>query len=204
MPEEVTVVRKNARMHITVRGLDDGVPEERYYFTVQAPNDGYDFNGKPMAGTATVRRAGTFGPNGDFATVGTFNMIHTDTPDDAETGVGVSLYERMTVRSADRLVAAVTTDDDGMPISLPAGQLSLIHSWSVGIEDVVARFHGVGEGGDFGSRDVQGIAQARQVFCRDERLVALYVDDRVERRPGRFAVFIEGFGAAVGSAPVVG
>ena len=49
-------------------------------------------------------------------------MIHTDTPDDAETGVGVSLYERMTVRSADRLVAAVTTDDDGMPISLPAGQ----------------------------------------------------------------------------------
>lgn len=121
MPEEVTVVRKNARMHITVRGLDDGVPEERYYFTVQAPNDGYDFNGKPMAGTA-VRRAGTFGPNGDFATVGTFNMIHTDTPDDAETGVGVSLYERMTVRSADRLVAAVTTDDDGMPISLPAGQ----------------------------------------------------------------------------------
>lgn len=99
MPEEVTVVRKNARMHITVRGLDDGVPEERYYFTVQAPNDGYDFNGKPMAGTATVRRAGTFGPNGDFATVGTFNMIHTDTPDDAETGVGVSLYERMTVRS---------------------------------------------------------------------------------------------------------
>lgn len=122
MPEEVTVVRKNAQMHITVRGLDDGVSEERYYFTVQAPNDGYDFNGKPMAGTATVRRAGTFGPNGDFATVGTFNMIHTDTPDDAETGVGVSLYERMTVRSADRLVAAVTTDDDGMPISLPAGQ----------------------------------------------------------------------------------
>lgn len=48
MPEEVTVVRKNAQMHITVRGLDDGVSEERYYFTVQAPNDGYDFNGKPM------------------------------------------------------------------------------------------------------------------------------------------------------------
>ena len=40
MPEEVTVVRKNARMHITVRGLDDGVPEERYYLPFRRPTTG--------------------------------------------------------------------------------------------------------------------------------------------------------------------
>lgn len=52
----ITLARKNARMRITVRGLDRRIPEDRYYLTVEIPNDGYDFVGNPIAGTARVRQ----------------------------------------------------------------------------------------------------------------------------------------------------
>lgn len=120
-PEEVTITRKNARMHITVRGLDGTLPAERYYFTVRIPDDGYDFVGKPAAGTATVRRAGEFDANGDFSTNGAFNLVHTD-PSASETEVTVRLYEKSAVRATDRLICSVTTGSDGRPISLPEGR----------------------------------------------------------------------------------
>ena len=58
-PKVITLARKNARMRITVRGLDRRIPEDRYYLTVEIPNDGYDFVGNPIAGTAraSLRRA---------------------------------------------------------------------------------------------------------------------------------------------------
>lgn len=64
-------------MRITVRGLDRRIPEDRYYLTVEIPNDGYDFVGNPTAGTARVRRTGAFRDNGDFSTDEAFNLIHT-------------------------------------------------------------------------------------------------------------------------------
>lgn len=39
-PEVITLARKNARMCITVRGLDRRIPEDRYYLTVEISNDG--------------------------------------------------------------------------------------------------------------------------------------------------------------------
>ena len=38
--EEITLIRKNARIHITARGLDRNTPEDLYYFTVEIPDDG--------------------------------------------------------------------------------------------------------------------------------------------------------------------
>lgn len=119
-PEEVTVMRKNARMHITVRGLDRTVSQERYYFTVRTPNDGYDFAGNPSEGRATVCLSGEFDTAGDFSTPDAFNLIHTDPVSAGE--VSVCLYERVSVRTADRLVVSTIADDGGRPISLPAGQ----------------------------------------------------------------------------------
>ena len=120
-PEVITLARKNARMRITVRGLDRRIPEDRYYLTVEIPNDGYDFVGNPIAGTARVRRTGAFHDNGDFSTDEAFNLIHTDPAVSPAGGVTVNLYEKALGRSADRLIASVT-DDDGRPISLPAGR----------------------------------------------------------------------------------
>ena len=120
-PEVVTLVRKNARMHITVRGLDRSIPEDRYYLTVEIPNNGYDFTGNPITGTARVRRTGTFHDNGDFSTDGAFNLIHTDPAASAADVVTVNLYEKASVRSADRLIASVT-EDNSRPISLPTGR----------------------------------------------------------------------------------
>ena len=120
-PEVITLARKNARMRITVRGLDRRIPEDRYYLTVEIPNDGYDFVGNPTAGTARVRRTGAFHENGDFSTDEAFNLIHTDPAVSPAGGVTVNLYEKAFGRSADRLIASVT-DDDGRPISLPAGR----------------------------------------------------------------------------------
>ena len=108
-------------MRITVRGLDRRIPEDRYYLTVEIPNDGYDFVGNPTAGTARVRRTGAFHDNGDFSTDEAFNLIHTDPAVSPAGGVTVNLYEKALGRSADRLIASVT-DDDGRPISLPAGR----------------------------------------------------------------------------------
>ena len=108
-------------MCITVRGLDRRIPEDRYYLTVEIPNDGYDFVGNPIAGTARVRRTGAFHDNGDFSTDEAFNLIHTDPAVSPAGGVTVNLYEKALGRSADRLIASVT-DDDGRPISLPTGR----------------------------------------------------------------------------------
>ena len=115
------MIRKNARIHITARGLDRNTPEDLYYFTVEIPDDGYDFAGNPISGTAHVRRTGTFRDNGDFLTDGTFNLVHTDESDSQADEVIVNLYERMSARSADRLLASVT-EVDGDRISLPAGR----------------------------------------------------------------------------------
>lgn len=121
-PEEVVVVRKNARMHITVRGLDAGLPEERYYLTVRLPDDGYDYEGNPAGGTATIRRSGAFDDRGDLTTGAAFNVIHSGTVAEAVT---VTLYERAAGRAvADRAVIAVTKNDDGLPIALPSGRTS--------------------------------------------------------------------------------
>lgn len=109
--EEITLIRKNARIHITARGLDRNTPEDLYYFTVEIPDDGYDFAGNPISGTAHVRRTGTFRDNGDFSTDGTFNLVHTDEADSQADEVIVNLYERMSARSADRLLASVTEVD---------------------------------------------------------------------------------------------
>lgn len=123
VPEVVTVMRKNARMHITVRGLDAAFPGERYYFTVRTPDDGYDFNGNPMTGEATVRSAGMFDVYGDFSTTEAFNVIHTDPNASWEDNkVTVCVYEKSVSRAADRLVVSAVVDDDGTPISLPMGQ----------------------------------------------------------------------------------
>ena len=73
------------------------------------------------AGTARVRRTGAFRDNGDFSTDGTFNLVHTDEADSQADEVIVNLYERMSARSADRLLASVT-EVDGDRISLPAGR----------------------------------------------------------------------------------
>ena len=122
--EEITLIRKNARIHITARGLDRNTPEDLYYFTVEIPDDGYDFAGNPISGTAHVHRTGTFRDNGDFSTDGTFNLVHTDEADSQADEVIVNLYERMSARSADRLLASVT-EVDGDRISLPAGRTSI-------------------------------------------------------------------------------
>ena len=121
-PEEIIVGRKNARMHVTVRGLDRTVPEERYYFTVRIPNDGYDFTGTPAAGQAVIYRTGRFDAAGDFSPEETFNLIHTDPAAPVVGEVTVSLYERASVRSADRLVVSTANDENGRSITLPAGR----------------------------------------------------------------------------------
>ena len=95
-PEEVVVVRKNARMHITVRGLDAGLPEERYYLTVRLPDDGYDYEGNPAGGTATIRRSGVFDDRGDLTTGAAFNVLHSGTVAEAVT---VTLSERAAGRA---------------------------------------------------------------------------------------------------------
>lgn len=87
-------------MRITVRGLDRRIPEDRYYLTVEIPNDGYDFVGNPTAGTARVRRTGAFRDNGDFSTDEAFNLIHTDPAVSPAGGVTVNLYEKALGRSA--------------------------------------------------------------------------------------------------------
>ena len=77
-------------------------------------------SGNPISGTAHVRRTGTFRDNGDFSTDGTFNLVHTDEADSQADEVIVNLYERMSARSADRLLASVT-EVDGRPDFIAGG-----------------------------------------------------------------------------------
>lgn len=118
-PEEIRIFRKNARLHITVRGMDDSRPETLYYLTIGTSEDGYDFEGNPMSGPVTVREEGRFDEHGDFVTR-TFGMLHSDPA--ATDAVAVNLYERTEARASDRLVVSVAETDDGHPISLPAGR----------------------------------------------------------------------------------
>ncbi len=122
-PEKIILVRKNARMRITVRGLDTNIPEDCYYLTIQIPNNGYNFSGKPSKGDATLRETGRFEDNGDFSTQETFNLIHTDEEDTSSVGgVTVCLYEKSPGYSTERLLVSTTQDSNGQSLSLPSGQ----------------------------------------------------------------------------------
>lgn len=117
--KEIAVSRKNALMHITVRGLQQGNDDD-YYFIIKMNNNGYDFRGIPGPPSAQMMQSGIYNANGDFITPEAFKLIHAQqTVTDHMT---VSIYKRAQSSSeADELISTAYMDINGNPISPPAG-----------------------------------------------------------------------------------
>ncbi|MCC8018319.1 MAG: FimB/Mfa2 family fimbrial subunit [Rikenellaceae bacterium] len=92
---EVVVTQKNAKLHVTVRGLRDS-DDERYYFVYETPDSGYDFSGRPEGGRCRIRQAGRFNGDRELVSAVPCLLIHSTDPDNAGPGEGavVRLMER--------------------------------------------------------------------------------------------------------------
>ncbi|MCD8073332.1 MAG: FimB/Mfa2 family fimbrial subunit [Alistipes sp.] len=118
--QEVVLTQKNSKLHLTVRGLEDR-DDQRYYFAIESPADGYGFTGIPNGRPCLVRHTGKFTGN-DLVSPEPCLMIHSSPADDAaaRAGVVVNLYYKGD--QGDRLLARVDWDIEGNTIELPSGR----------------------------------------------------------------------------------
>ncbi len=118
---EVVITQKNAKLYVTVRGLD--YPDDgRYYFVLETPRNGYDISGRPDGGSCRIRQAGRF--NGDRELVSPAPCLLIHSADPANTGPGegavVRLFER--APDGDRELAVADRADTGGYIALYPGR----------------------------------------------------------------------------------
>lgn len=120
--EEVTITQKNARIHVTVRGLTE-LDAEKYYFVIEAPQNGYDFSGNPNSETGRVRCTGQFNDGGEFVSPLQFLMIHSADPENVGPGEGavVRLYRTGDDGTGIQIAAADHTEQ-GLYIGLWSGK----------------------------------------------------------------------------------
>ncbi|MCC8188205.1 MAG: FimB/Mfa2 family fimbrial subunit [Bacteroides sp.] len=74
----IDVARKNARLHITVKGLEYREDPEEYYFKISPLYDGYDFTGLPLGKEFNTREMGIFNTDYDFVSPEPYLMIHAE------------------------------------------------------------------------------------------------------------------------------
>lgn len=116
--ENILMSRKNARVHITAKGLPPGNDED-YYFLIESKNDGYDLRGNPISKDTRHKQNGIFlMENNDYCTPDGFNMIHTTSDDQCIT---INLYRKALTR-ADVLIASATADRNGQLFTLNPGE----------------------------------------------------------------------------------
>ncbi len=125
--EEILVLRNNARMSITVRGLPQESDPADYYFTIQNGSNGYDFRGKPLTTIMEMKQNGIFQPNThDFVTQGAFDIIHSK----KNQCLTVNLHDNKlsytkamnTPANTGTIIASVTKDSNGELLSPEAGK----------------------------------------------------------------------------------
>ncbi len=118
--EIVDVARKNAKLHITVKGLEYREDPEDYYFKISPLYDGYDFTGIPLGKEFSIRETGIFGTDNDFVSPEPYMMIHAEKgrtyTDDA--CVQIHLMDS----SDDREIAVAFKDTDGNYIHFESGK----------------------------------------------------------------------------------
>ncbi|MCC8034327.1 MAG: FimB/Mfa2 family fimbrial subunit [Rikenellaceae bacterium] len=132
--DEVVLTQKNSKLHVTARGLED-YNEEKYYFVIDSPANGYGFSGVPNGEPCRVRQTGKF-ESGQLVSPEPYLMIHSagmqsSGPDD---GVVVNLFR--TSGDGDVLLASASRDRDGNMIELHPGMTTnvLIELGGGGIE----------------------------------------------------------------------
>ncbi len=117
---EVLMYRKNARMHITVRGLKELKNVSSYYFTIDKKYNGYNFKGDLLEEPVSIKQTGHFeNKNHDFETPHAFNVIHYQTKDE---GITIHLHNAKT----DKILLSIDKTDDGAFISPLSGETANI------------------------------------------------------------------------------
>ncbi len=126
--QEIVIRPKNARLHITVRGLDvpETEKENNNYFRISTPHNGYTFGGMPTNEASALRGKGTFENNGEYVTPEAWQMIHSIHPETPaeDDGIRVEFYRESP--GGDRLLAGADTDHMGNYITLTSGRTTNI------------------------------------------------------------------------------
>ena len=122
--EEIVITQKNARMHITVRGLTEESDHDLYYFRIVNNYDGYTLSGSPVHVPYAQVETGVYDRERGLLS-GPFNLIHSedDSQNQEQHPVTVYLYRKPSRSSApdyrtDQLVASSSEDSGGNPIVL--------------------------------------------------------------------------------------
>ncbi|MCC8089028.1 MAG: FimB/Mfa2 family fimbrial subunit [Rikenellaceae bacterium] len=114
--EEIVITQKNAKLNVTVRGLDHSTPEY-YYFKISHNYSGYDFSGTPLVHSSYLKTQGEFNDSGEYITREPCILIHSDydgLPSD-ENSAWVGLFD------GEREIAGTNKDSNGNYISLLSG-----------------------------------------------------------------------------------
>lgn len=115
---EIVLIRKNARMTITVRGLPLGSDASDYYFIISGMRSGYSLRGSILNTVVNMKQTGVFSSIGQYLVTGTPFALAGTAPGE---GLTVSLYRYGTDGSG-TLVASVKQDSSGQLIAPSAGQ----------------------------------------------------------------------------------
>lgn len=111
--QEIYLSRKNARMHITVRGLS---AKDDYFFLVEQNYNGYSFAGQPTQHPVLQKEDGEFALNGEFISHSSFNLIHAG-KEDMDGQVVVRLMKKQGTE-----LISIDKDYKGNPIIPKAGE----------------------------------------------------------------------------------
>ncbi|MCD8044714.1 MAG: FimB/Mfa2 family fimbrial subunit [Tannerellaceae bacterium] len=117
--DEIILTQKNAKLHITVRGLEN--PEDNYYFKIVNPHNGYNFAGFPTSKTSQLKDSGVFNSNSDYVSGQPHLLIHSvpGIPGDDD-NIWVYIYREQAGQDIE--IAYTNKDNSGNYIQLISGQ----------------------------------------------------------------------------------
>lgn len=120
--DTVTLMRKNARLSITVRGLPAGADHEDYYFRIRPIFSGYEYDGDPRHTMREIWETGIF-QDDDLISPDPYWMIHHPANVDYtdENSVEIDLYGPAASRTDGKIGSAVR-DVNGRYIHLERGK----------------------------------------------------------------------------------
>lgn len=115
--EEITIYPKAARLHVTVRGVEEGTSSADYSLRIEQKNNGYTFMGNPTQ-NPTIMPAGLEWNSVNYLVTPTPINIISTIPD-ADDGLVVKLLDKN-----GNLIARAERDQEGELITPRSGQMA--------------------------------------------------------------------------------
>ncbi len=115
--QEVVLTQKNAKLHITVRGIQD-IAEEDLWFKLTNRYNGYGYKGVPLRTSSSRKEKGGFNSNNEYVSKDSYLLIHSANQKQAsaDNSLTIALYNR------EEEMVVTNRDTGGNYITLVSGK----------------------------------------------------------------------------------